>query len=145
MYYILTCVMNTLQNLPSNKTSCLCMPISEPRSFEPVIYLYFVLQVLKDHNKFSLYKSHTLPQHAITIKRFSGSATLTNLWTTRYIPGNLAGSPEFDLSYPETHGASVQSHLLQPAESVKDVLINQRHNNFKKCFSETNPNKVKVT
>lgn len=29
-----------------------CMYISAPRSFESVIYLYVVLQVLKDHNNF---------------------------------------------------------------------------------------------
>jgi len=34
------------------KKEQLCMYISAPSSFNPVIYLYVVLKVLKDHNNF---------------------------------------------------------------------------------------------
>jgi hypothetical protein len=111
--------------------------ISAPGSFGPVIYLHVVLHTVKHHfANLIQFQTCNITEH------FAGSACLTDLWTTRYSPGSLAGSLEFDLSYPATHGASAQSHLLRPEESAKDILIHQRHSYFTKCFRAQNLTKL---
>jgi len=55
MYYIVNMCHEHFAEFAFKKEQS-CMYISAPRSFDSVLYLYVVLQVLKDHNNFHFTK-----------------------------------------------------------------------------------------